>query len=436
MNKVEKELWKLGVPAQVKHNEVSPRQCELVPHYEDLKNASNHDFLTMEVLQREAKNQGLVCLLNEKPFKGINGSGKHINWSINTDSGKNLFSFGNTPKDNAMFITMIVALVSAVDKHFDLIRAIVASSDNDNRLSGFEAPSSIVSIYLGKELTNILEKISNDEIKLGETIIELSQACVIDRNRTSPFAFLGNRFEFRMPGSSSSVTECATVLNTIMAEAISTITLQLENSKDFYRDWQKIIIDLYNKHRGIIYNGNSYSKEWEKESKTRGLKNIKSAPEAFKSFINEDSIKMFENFNVYKKEELISRYKIKLEKYIKNIEIEAKVMIEITSHDILPQMLKYANFLGDIVNKIDGLEYEREKLQRLVNLINSLNVNINELQEELNNNIDIIEEKAKYFSTNVKNKMDILRENVDMLEEIVPNEYWPMPTYVDILNIE
>lgn len=438
MSKVEKELWKLGIPVQVKHNEAAPRQCELVPHYENLKNASNHDFLTMEVLQKEAKNMGLVCLLKEKPFKGINGSGKHINWSINTNSSKRLFSYGDTPHDNALFITMIMALVSAVDKHSDLIRATVASSDNDNRLSGYEAPSSIVSIYLGEELTNILEKIANDkknEIKLGEVSLELSQTYVTDRNRTSPFAFLGNRFEFRMPGASSSVSVSTTVLNTIMAESISTITDKLENSKDFYKDLKKIIADLYKKHSKIIYNGNSYSKEWEIEAKNRGLKNIKCAPEAFKSFIDNNSIKMFEKFNVYRKEELISRYKIKLEKYIKNIELEAKIMIEMVSLDILPQVLKYANFLKDTIDKIDALEYEKDQLNKLINLINSLNYNIDKLNEELNIKKDILDEKAKHFSINIKNQMEVLRQNVDILEEIVPKEYWPMPTYVDILSV-
>lgn len=438
MDKVEKELWKLGVPAQVKHNEVAPRQYELVPHFEDLKLAANHDFLTMETLEREAKKQDLVCLLNEKPFKGINGSGKHNNWSINTNAGKKLFSYGKTPKENAQFITMIVALISAVDKHSELIRATVASSNNDNRLSGFEAPSSIVSVYLGEELKNVLEKIVNDKenkIKLGETSLGLSQTNITDRNRTSPFAFLGNRFEFRMPGSSSSVTVCTTVLNTIMAEAFSIISNQLENSKDFYSDLKRIITNLYKEHSKIIYNGNSYAKEWEDEAEKRGLKNIKNAPGAFKSFIAQDSIKMFEEFNVYKKEELFSRYNIKLEKYIKNITIEAKVMLEMAKQEILPQTLKYANSLEETLNRLN-LEGYKENFQRLIELINELNVHIIELQAELELEKKGmgVEEKAKYFSNRVKPKMEMLRETVDILEEILPKEYWPIPTYSDMLN--
>ena len=439
MNKVEEELWKLGVPAQVRHNEVAPRQYELVPHFEDLKLAANHDFLTMETLERVAKKQDLVCLLNEKPFKGMNGSGKHNNWSINTNTGRQLFSYGKTPVENALFITMIVALIAAVDKHADVIRATVASSNNDNRLSGFEAPSSIVSIYLGEELTNVFEKIVNDKenkIKLGETLLSLYQTNITDRNRTSPFAFLGNRFEFRMPGSSSSVTVCTTVLNTIMAEAISNIANQLENSRDFYADLKRIITNIYNEHSRIIYNGNSYSQEWEEEAKNRELKNIKNAPEAFKAFLTKDSIKMFEEFNVYRKEELLSRYNIKLDKYIKNIRIEAEVMLEMATQDILPQTLKYANFLEETVRKLENLKYQKEILQILIKNINELYENINALEKELqlSKKIDTIEEKAKYFSNNVKGKMEILRQVVDRLEEILPREYWPIPTYSDMLN--
>lgn len=438
MNKVEKELWKLGVPVQVKHNEVAPKQYELVPHFEDLKLATNHDFLTMETLERVAKNEDLVCLLNEKPFKGMNGSGKHNNWSINTNTGKKLFSYGNTPKENAIFITIMIAFISAVDKHSELIRATVASSNNDNRLSGFEAPSSIVSIYLGEELTDVFKEIANDKenkIKFGETLLPLYKTNITDRNRTSPLAFLGNRFEFRMPGSSSSVTVCTTVLNTIMAESISTIANQLENSKDFYGDLKKIVRKLYNKHSRIIYNGNSYSKEWEEEAKKRGLKNIKNAPEAFKAFITEDSIKMFEEYHIYGRDELFSRYNIKQDKYIKNIKLEAEVMLEISKQDILPQALKYISFLEDATKKVDGLEHEKIYLSNLVKEINCLNANIVNLKSELEaaEKKDSIEDKALYYSNKIKDKMEALRNTVDNLEEMLPKEYWPMPTYFDIL---
>lgn len=439
MKTVEEKLWKLGIPAQVRHNEVAPRQYELVPHYENLKLAANHDFLTMETLEKEAKNQESVCLLDEKPFRGISGSGKHNNWSIYTKEGKQLFTYGNNPIENARFITIIVALIAALDKHSDLIRATVASNNNDNRLSGFEAPSSIVSIYLGKELTNVFEELVNDnegKIRLGETPLALSQINITDRNRTSPFAFLGNRFEFRMPGSSSSVTVCNTVLNTIMAEALSNLANQLEDSKDFYTDLKRIITNLYKEHSKVIYNGNSYSEEWEEEAKRRGLKNIRKAPEAFKAFIAEDSIKMFEEFNVYGKEELNSRYSIKLGKYAKNVETEAKVMIEMTKQDILPQVLKYANFLGESIDKVKSLSFLEEELDTVTKLLKDLNTKTKELQEEVEklNSITDVAEKAKYCSDDMKNKMQELREVADTLEGILPREYWPMPTYSDLLN--
>ncbi|MBO4815375.1 MAG: hypothetical protein J5507_00045 [Clostridia bacterium] len=439
MKTVQEKLWLLGVPAQVKHNEVAPRQYELVPHFENLKAAANHDFLTMEMLEREAKEEDWICLLDEKPFKGMNGSGKHNNWSIDTKNGKRLFTYGKTPIENARFITMIASLISAIDRHSDLLRATVASNNNDNRLSGFEAPSSIISIYLGKELTDVFEEIANDKdnkIKLGESLLPLSKLNITDRNRTSPFAFLGNRFEFRMPGSSSSVTVCNTVLNTIMAESLSNIANQLENSNDFYKDLKRVIVNLYKEHSRIIYNGNSYTEEWEKEAKKRGLKNVKKAPEAFKAFVTSDSIKMFEEFNIYRKEEMISRYNIKLGKYIKNVETEAKVMMEISGQDVLPQVLKYINFIQDSINKVKGLSFLEEILEKTVELSNELVLENKEIEECLKelNSISNIDKKADYASTKMKEQMEKLRNIVDDLEGILPKEYWPMPTYSDILS--
>ena len=439
MNLVEKELWKLGVPAQVRHNEVAPRQYELVPHYEDLKLAANHDFLTMEVLEKQASKFGEVCLLDEKPFKGINGSGKHNNWSINTKEGKQLFSYGTTPIEHARFITMIIALISALDKHSNLIRATVAANNNDRRLSGFEAPSSIVSIYLGKELTQVFEDLVNDKdnnIKLGLSLLNLSQINITDRNRTSPFAFLGNRFEFRMPGASSSVAVCNTVLNTIMAESLSEISKKLENSNHFYKDLKELIIELYKKHSKIIYNGNSYSDEWKEIAKKRGLKDIKKAPEAFKSFITEESIKMFSKYKVYSEIELHSRYKIKLEKYIKNTIKESTVMLDIAKQDIIPQVLKYINFINETINNIKNIDFLENQLKEIIQLLNNLNKQIEQLSIQLStlDSICLIEKKAEYCSDKIKEEMLELRKIVDTLEGILPHEYWPMPTYFDLLN--
>ena len=439
MKTVQEKLWVLGVPVEVKHNEVAPRQYELVPHFENLKYAANHDFLTMEMLEREAKEEDRVCLLDEKPFKGINGSGKHNNWSIDSEDGKRLFGYGKTAVENARFLTMIVALISAIDKHSDLLRATVASNGNDNRLSGYEAPSSIVSIYLGKELTDVFEKLVNDKegkIKLGETMLSLSKLNITDRNRTSPFAFLGNRFEFRMPGSSSSVTVCNTVLNAIMAESLSSIANRLEGSKNFYEDLKRVIVDLYKEHSRIIYNGNSYTEEWEKEAKKRKLKNIKKAPEAFKAFIKEDSVKMFEEFNVYRKEELISRYNIKLGKYIKSVETEARVMKEIASQDIMPEVIRYISFMQDSINNVKKVSFLSKTLNKTIKLAEDLNEEIEDLGKEIEKleNIEDTEKKAKFASDKLKDKMDELRNTVDTLEEILPSSYWPMPTYEEILN--
>lgn len=439
MKNVEEKLWKLGIPAQVKHNEVAPRQYELVPHYENLKFAANHDFLTMETLERQAKLEEYACLLDEKPFKGINGSGKHNNWSILTDKGEQLFTYGKDAIHNARFITIITALIAALDKHADLIRATVASNNNDNRLSGFEAPSSIVSIYLGKELTKVFEEIVNDEENkfiLGETQINLSRINITDRNRTSPFAFLGNRFEFRMPGSSSSVTVCNTVLNTIMAESLSNIANQLENSKDFYSDLKRVITNLYNEHSKVIYNGNSYTKEWEEEAKKRNLKNIKKAPEAFKAFVSEESIKMFEEFNVYRRDELTSRYNIKMNKYIKNVETEAKVMIEMSKQDILPAVLKYINYMQDSINRVSKLSFLEDDLENIIKLMHKLKIGTEELESNLQKSklLDTMEKKATFCSDDLKEQMADIREIVDELEGALPKEYWPMPTYSELLN--
>lgn len=437
MNDVEEKMWKLGIPAQVKHNEVAPRQYEIVPHFENIKIASNHDFLTMELLEREAKKYGYVCLLDEKPFKGINGSGKHNNWSIITSEGEQLFSYGKTPKENARFLTMMIALITALDKHSDLIRATVATNANDNRLSGHEAPSSIVSVYLGKELTDIFQKIVDDNsIKLGESLLPLSTLNITDRNRTSPFAFLGNRFEFRMPGSSASIAVCNTALNTIMAEALSNIANQLENSNDFYTDLKHIITNLYKKHSRIIYNGNSYAKEWEEEAKKRGLKNIRKAPETFKAFISKESISMFEGFNVYKEQELYARYNIKMEKYIESVLKEAKVMLEISTQDIFPQVIKYITFLQDSYEKVKSLNFLKETINEISELANNLNEQTKLMQNIIHKIelIDNIDEKAKYCSNELKEQIYKLRNIVDLLEEKIPREYWPMPTYLELLN--
>jgi len=445
MCRVEEELWKIGVPAKIKHNEVALHQYELVPYFENAYLSTNHDHLIMEMLRREAEKSGYVCLLHEKPFKGMNGSGKHNNWSIYTQKGENLFKYGYTPIENARFITIIVALISAVDKYADLIRATIATASNDIRLSGFEAPSSIVSMYLGEELTNILKLIMNDsgEIKLGTSDLKLTDTFVTDRNRTSPFAFVGNRFEFRMPGSASSIAVCNTVLNTVMAESLSNIVDELQNSTDFYNDLQKILSRLLKQHYRVIYNGNAYCGEWVNEAKQRGLSNLKHAPQAFKAFIKEESIKLFSKYNVYSKEELFARYDIKMNKYIKFIDTEANVMIDIAENDIIPACIKYSNYLSNSILcqkqvGLSSLEIEERLLKNIRERMNFLYNKCNILKKELKEKSVIldIDEKAKYYQENVRTALEDIREDVDCLETLVSKEYWPFPTYFDMLMLE
>ena len=440
---VEKSLWKLGVPTKVKHNEVSKRQYEIVPQYETLSYGANHDFLTMEILQKEARKHDLICLLHEKPFKGMNGSGKHNNWSIYTDTGVNLFSYGNNATDNARFILMITAILSAVDKYASLIRATVATAGNDNRLSGNEAPTPIISIYLGEELTEAIDEIANDDknkIKLGITEFLVKNKIKTDRNRTSPFAFIGNRFEFRMPGSNASITECNTVLNTIMAESLSCIADKLENSNDFYLDLKKLVKDLLNKHKRIIYNGNSYSKEWKEEAKARNLKNLETTVDAVGAFVEPETIGLFERYNVYTKKELEARYKINLETYTKTILLEAEVMEDMITKEILPNSLKYSSFLANnIVNEKNigniNTETEEKILKGINEKIKSIYESLDTLKQVVlqTKNIENIKKKAKVCKEHIKDKMEKTRELVDNLESNVPKEYWPIPTYEDIL---
>lgn len=443
MKCVEKSLWKLGIPLKVKHNEVAKRQYEMVPQYETLSYGANHDFLTMEILQKEAKQHDLVCLLHEKPFKGMNGSGKHNNWSIYTNKGVNLFSYGNGAVDNARFLLIVTAILSAVDKYSGLIRATVATAGNDNRLSGDEAPTPIISVYLGEELTEAIEKIANDDkndIKLGVTEFLVKNKNKTDRNRTSPFAFIGNRFEFRMPGSYASAAECNTVLNTIMAESFSHIADKLENSSDFYLDLKKLVKELIKKHQRIIYNGNSYSHEWKEEARRRELKNLKTTVDAVGAFIEPNTIELFERYNVYTKKELEARYKINLETYVKTIMLEAEVMLDMVSKEIIPSALKYTEFLSNNILSKKNIAGSLTEVEE--SILKKIDKKIERVYSELGNletitlkakEIDSLEEMAKYCEENMIVIMKIIRKFVDDLENSVPKEYWSMPTYEDIL---
>lgn len=444
MDEVDLELLKLGILSATRHNEVAPCQYELAPYFGDVNLSTDQNQLIMETLKSVAEKHDLVCLLHEKPFEGVNGSGKHNNWSLSTDTGENLLSMGKTPQENTRFLLIVTAIIAAIDEYSDLLRASTATATNDKRLCGFEAPPTIISIFIGEDLQKIFNTIIEEKnkrkktIKLGETLLLPISKFSTDRNRTSPFAFVDNRFEFRMPGSSTSIAVCNTILNAVVADKLSEITDSLKKSKNVYDDAQKLIINMIEKHRRIIYNGNGYSQEWVKEAENRGLKDIKSAPEALKAFVDEKNINLFNKYNIYTEKEVKSRYKIKLNKYCSWVDIEAQTMLTISKTEILPICLNFSNEIAQNIMNLKqlNLNYETESkvLEELRKNTDDLYKNINVLTKELEEleNIESFEEKARYYKEKIITYMDNLRKNVDELELIVPKKMWPMPTYSDI----
>jgi len=444
MDEVDLELLKLGILSTTRHNEVAPCQYELAPYYDDVNLSTDQNQLIMEVLKTVANKHNLVCLLHEKPFNGVSGSGKHNNWSLCTNTGKNLLSMGKTPEENTRFLLVIAAIIAAIDEYSDLLRATTATASNDRRLSGFEAPPTIISIFIGEDLQKIFDTLVEEKnkkdktIKLGETLLKPINKFNVDRNRTSPFAFVDNRFEFRMPGSSTSIAVCNTILNAAVADKLSEISSVLEKSKDVYEDAQKLIIDIIEKHSRIIYNGNGYSKEWIKEAEKRGLKDLKSSPDALKAFIDEKSIKLFNKYNIYTEKEVKSRYEIKMKKYSSLIDIEAHTMLTMARAEILPVCLEFSEKLSNDITQLSELKIthntESDILKELRSNIDSLYKNINTLDNTLEKarTIEGFEEKAIYYKDEVIEGMNNLRRDVDALELMVPKKIWPMPTYEDI----
>ena len=444
MDEVDEELLKLGILSATRHNEVAPCQYELAPYFNEVNLSTDQNQLIMETLKSVAEKHDLVCLLHEKPFDGINGSGKHNNWSLSTDTGENLLSMGKTPEENTRFLLIITAIISAIDEYSNLLRATTATATNDRRLSGFEAPPSIISVFIGEDLQNIFntlieeKKKRNKTIRLGETLLTPISKFSTDRNRTSPFAFVDNRFEFRMPGSSSTYAVCNTILNAAVADKLSEIAGILEKSKNVYEDAQKLIISLIEKHSKIIYNGNGYSESWVEEANRRELKDIKSSPEALKAFIDEKSIKLFNKYNIYTEKETKSRYKIKMNKYSSWIDIEAHTMLTITKTEILPTGLEFSNkMVKDIINLKElkmNSEAETKILENTREIINNLYKNMEKLENKLKTarKIEDFEEKAIYYKEEIIMSMNELRKDVDSLELIIPKDMWPMPTYSDI----
>ena len=449
MKDVNEELWKVGVSAKTQHNEVAPAQHELAPIYAEANVAVDHNHLVMQTLKRVACQHGMKCLLHEKPFAGVNGSGKHNNWSLTTDDGKNLLDPGKTPHENIQFLLVLTCILKAVDEHADLLRESAADPGNDHRLGANEAPPAIISIFLGEQLEDVLEQListgaATHSLKGGKletgvsTLPDLAKDAT-DRNRTSPFAFTGNKFEFRMVGSRDSIAGPNVVLNTIVAEAFSEACDVLENADDFQTAVHDLIKQYATEHQRIVFNGNGYSDEWVAEAQRRGLPNIKSMVEAIPALTAEKSVSMFEKFKVFTKAELESRAEIKFENYSKAINIEARTMIDMASKQIVPAVIKYTKSLADTVVVVKEAGADASVQAELLGEISGLLTETKKALEELIVITDKAaameegEEQARYYHFDVVPAMEALRAPVDKLEMIVDKEAWPMPSYGDLM---
>ena len=449
MKDVNKELWKLGVSAETQHNEVAPAQHELAPIYAQCNTATDNNQLTMEVLKKVAYRHNLVCLLHEKPFAGVNGSGKHNNWSITTDDGINLLDPGKTPHENIQFLLVLGAVMKAVDTHADLLRESASDVGNDHRLGANEAPPAIISMFLGEQLEDVVmqlidkgdatNSIQKGKLKTGASTLPDLNKDATDRNRTSPFAFTGNKFEFRMVGSSDSIAPANVVLNTIVAESFREIADELEKADNFDMACHDMIKKLFTEHHRIVFNGNGYSDEWVEEAERRGLPNIKSMVDAVPALTAPKAIKLFESFGVFTESELRSRAEIKYEAYAKAINIEAKSMIDIASKHIIPAVVSYTTELANSVIAVSeaGVDSstQKELLDEVTKYLKEMKAALKKLTEVTEKASDITEgkEQATYFRDVVKVAMDELRAPADKLEMIVDKEFWPFPSYGDLL---
>ena len=451
MNELNEELWKLGILAKTEHNEVAPSQHELAPIYTTTNRATDHNQLTMEVMQRVARKHGMVCLLHEKPFAGVNGSGKHNNWSIATDTGVNLLSPGETPHENTQFLLFLVAIIKAVDDYQDLLRISVATAGNDHRLGANEAPPAIVSIFLGDELEAILEAIESDtpyagtekkRIRLGADVLPRFTRDTTDRNRTSPFAFTGNKFEFRMVGSSNSIACANIMLNTAVAEALCLMADELEKADDFNSCLQELIKRTIREHKRIVFNGNGYDDSWVKEAvEKRGLLNLRTTPEAMARLLDEKNIKVLTKHAVMSEAEIRSRYEIMMENYCKTDMIEARTMVRMAKKDILPALDNYMKELADEITakKTVSLElackHESKKLKKLSELADLIDERSDELDAMAaeTEKIDDITSQGEKIWKDLLPDMAALRQVCDETETLVGRKYWPFPTYGDLL---
>ena len=450
MKDLDEELWKLGVLAKTKHNEVAPAQHELAPIFTTTNVATDHNQLTMDVMKKVACKHGLMCLLHEKPFAGVNGSGKHNNWSISTDTGKNILNPGKDPIHNKVFLTFLIAIVKAVHENQDLLRISVADAGNDHRLGGNEAPPAILSMFIGTDLEKVLKCVEEDlpyneetlkSLEIDVNVLPSFKKDTTDRNRTSPFAFTGNKFEFRMLGSTANIACPNTILNTIVAESLDYISDYLEGKDDLDKALNEVLKKILKEHKAIIFNGNNYAPEWVDEAESRGLLNLKSSAEALPHYTDEKNIKLFEKHGVYTKLELESRKEILLEKYCQTINIEALTMLEMVKKDIIPAICNYSKDLteGALAKKNLSSDIDVSLETSLISKISSLSACLSKKTAELDKvlldakDIEDSEELAKFYHDTVLSQMNEVRAIADELETIVGKGYWPFPTYTDLL---
>ncbi|MBP3201385.1 MAG: glutamine synthetase III [Lachnospiraceae bacterium] len=452
MDEVDTELWYLGVPSKTRHNEVAPRQHELAAIYEEANISCDHNQLVMEVLKRVAEKNGMECLLHEKPYKWVNGSGKHNNWSLVTDKGVNLLNPGKTPHENIQFLLVLSCIIAAVDKYSILLRASCATPGKEQRLGASEAPPSIISCFLGEQLNDVIENFIEHGFAKGSkqggrvkkeinTLPEL-WLDVTDRNRTSPFAFTGNKFEFRMVGSNDSCAMPITVINTIVAEEFKNATEKLSKSKNFDVDVNKYIQNNFKNHRRIIFSGDGYSKDWEKEAKSRGLCSVKSIVDAIPAFIDKETIDLFSKFNVLNENELKCRYEVGLENYINVTNIEALTLVDIAKKQVLPACIHYTTRLANSINSIKNVDstldssVQKELLEETLSYIRKLKTDVDKLDDTLkvSHSIADIKERANAYKDNVCSYMEKVRDSVDALEMIIDKDMWPMPSYGDLFT--
>ena len=450
MKELDEELWKLGIYSKTKHNEVAPAQHEMAPIYTTTNTSADHNQLTMEIMKKVALKHGLVCLLHEKPFQGVNGSGKHNNWSLCTDDGQVLLKPGKHPHENTQFLVFLCAVMKAVDEYQDMLRLSVASAGNDHRLGGNEAPPWIVSMYIGDQLEGVIDALDADtEYNQGEKVkmetgvhsLPTFTKDTSDRNRTSPFAFTGNKFEFRMLGSSFSIAGPNIILNTVVADQLNQFADELEKAENFEKAVHDLIRRVIKNHKRIIFNGNNYSEEWIAEAGKRGLLNLPSTPDALKNYTAKKNIDVFTKYGIFTENEMRAREEILYEEYSKTVNVEGNTIVEMINKKIIPSVLKYVSTLTEtaiskksLISSINtGIE--ENLILKLTDLNQTLSAQCNELKASLENapKFDMAKQCADYYKINVWDKMNEMRKVIDEIEAIMPSEFWPYPTYSQLL---